>query len=299
MTKPLRTVLLYSSGHLGSTIVFNILNTAPEIEIVGVMRAKPIPVNKKGKSQFWKYIWRLGIHFAWLLMWQLIVQRFVLTVTRYLPFWRDSALIPCRVLAKRKGIPTFRCNNVNSAQSEEFIRSLNPDLVISAYFSQIIDKNILSIPKVGSINIHPGWLPSYRGSLSYFWALKNDEKKAGVTIHWMDEGLDTGSIIDRKKFAIDPDATQQQLLVETALIGARLVQKAARKILRGAAICPIDVSAEPHNYYSMPTDEDFALYFKKRHYFRIRDLLRVTRHGVSKRRYRKMRCRVERLKRVQ
>ena len=84
-------------------------------------------------------------------------------------------------------------------------------------------------PKIGVINIHPGWLPSYRGSLSYFWALKNGEDKAGVSIHWMDEGLDTGAIIDRKKFRIDKNATQQQVLVETALIAGRMLQRSARK----------------------------------------------------------------------
>ncbi len=296
MNKSLRTVLLYSSGHLGSTIVFNILNTAPEIEIVGVMRADPIPVNKKGKSQFFRYIFKIGYHLAWLLMWQLLVQRFILTVTRLFPIWRDSALIPCRVLAKRKGIPTFKCKNVNSPESQKFLEELKPDLIISAYFSQIVAPNILKIPKIGSINIHPGWLPTYRGAVSYFWALKNNEAKAGVTIHWMDEGLDTGAIIERKKFAIEPGATQQQILVETALIAGRLIQRTARKILRGKPICPIDVSAEPHNYYTMPTEKEFREYFRGHGYFRIRDILRVSRHGIKKRRYRKLRRRAHAFK---
>ena len=285
----LRAVLLYSAGHLGSTIVFNILETAPEIEIVGVMRAGSIPVNKKGKSQFFRYIRKIGPHLAWLLAWQVIVQRFILTVTRYLPLWRDSALIPCRILARRKGILTFKCKNVNSAESQKFIESLAPDLIISAYFSQIVEPNILQIPKIGSINIHPGWLPSYRGALSYFWALKNNESKAGVTIHWMDEGLDTGAIIERKKFAIAPGATQQEVLVETALIAGRLIQRTARRILRGKPICPVDVSAEPHKYYTMPTHQQFREYYKGHGYFRIGDILRVAQHGIKKRRMRKLR----------
>jgi methionyl-tRNA formyltransferase len=105
----------------------------------------------------------------------------------------------------------------------------------------------------------------------------------------MDEGLDTGGIIERKQFRIEPKATQQQVLVETAMIGSRLIQKAARKLLRGEKIIPIDVSGEKENYYAMPTQQDFKHYFRKNGYFRIRDLLRIISNGVKKRRLRKKR----------
>ena len=289
MSKPLRTVLLYSDGHLGSTIVFNILDTAPEFDIVGVMCAKPIPLTKKGKSQFFRYIHKVGFRFAWVLMWQYLAQKIVISITAFIPLWRDSALLPSKTLARRRGIPTIKCHDINSELGKNFLSKLAPDLIISSYFSQIIDTPILKIPKIGVINIHPGWLPSYRGSLSYFWALKNGEQKAGVSIHWMDEGLDTGAIIDRKKFRIEAGSTQQQVLIETALIAGRMLQRSARKILRGITIKPIDISAEQANYYSMPTDIDFANYYKQRNYFRLGDLFRITRYGVKKRRMRKER----------
>ncbi len=287
--KHLRAVLLYQSGHLGSTIVFNLIHNSPEVEIVGVIAANPVPVNKKGQSQLRKYIRKIGLHFAWLLVLQVIVQRFILTLAMVVPAWRDSALLPCRVIAKRKGIPTLNSHSVNSERAETFIRSLEPDLIISAYFSQIIEPKILSLPKIGSVNIHPGWLPKYKGALSYFWALRNDEPYAGVTIHWMNEKLDDGEIIERKKFKIDPKATQQQVMVETALIGGRLIQKLARKLLKGQPVKTVSIRDEETRYYSMPTEEDFKHYFKKRGYFRIRDTVRVVAYGIKHRRRRKVR----------
>jgi methionyl-tRNA formyltransferase len=288
--KPLRAVLLYSAGHLGSTIVFNLIHNSPEVEIVGVVRSKPIPVNKKGESQWGKKRRKqLGLHFAWLLAWQWIVQHIILAVTYIIPRWRDSALVPCRILAKRKGIPTFNCVNVNTDQVETFIRSIEPDLIISAYFSQIIDPRILALPKIGSVNIHPGYLPQYKGALSYFWVLRNGEREAGVTIHWMNEKLDDGEIIERKKFKVEPNWTQQQVMVETALIAGRLIQKMARKLLNGTPIKTISIRDEKSQYYSMPTEADFKHYFRKRGYFRIRDTLKIAMYGIKHRRKRKHR----------
>ena len=147
MIKPLRAVLLYSDGHLGSTIVFNILDTATEFDIVGVMCAKAIPLTKKGKSQFFRYIHKVGLHYAWVLMWQHLMQKLIISITALLPIWRDSALLPSKTLARRRGVPTIKCHDVNSELGKNFISKLAPDLIISCYFSQIIDTPILKIPK--------------------------------------------------------------------------------------------------------------------------------------------------------
>jgi folate-dependent phosphoribosylglycinamide formyltransferase PurN len=283
--KPIKAILLYSAGHLGSTIVYNLLHNAPEVEIVGVMRAKPIPKLRKGQSALGKYLDVIGLHFAFTLFLQWCVQKLVMMVVSFLP--SESRLVPCRILAKRKGLPTFDCHNINTPEAAEFIKQHKPDVIISAYFSQLIEPEILNLPTHGVWNVHPGYLPKYRGALSYFWVLKNNEQKAGVTIHKMDAGIDTGGILDRKEFKIAKGATQQQVLIETALIGGRLIQKLVRKLVRGEVLKPIDVSGEVEHYYPMPTEADFNEYLKHRDYFRLSDMFKVVMAGIKHRRLRK------------
>lgn len=283
--KPLRAVVLYTSGHVGSTVALNLLDTAPEIEIVGMLRANPIPVTKKGNSALKKYLHIIGYRFALTLYFQHKVARLLMWIAYYLG--GHTALVPIRKLAKRKNIPIKNCPNINTLEAAEFIRGYKPDIVISACFSQIIEGPILSIPTHGVWNMHPGYLPKYRGAISYFWVVKNNEKKAGVTIHKMDEGIDTGGILERKEFRIPENATQQQVLVEAALIGARLIQKQARKLIKYGELKPIDVSNEKEQYFAMPTKAEFDHYRKSRAYYRVTDIAKVMLAGVKNRRMRR------------
>ncbi|PIR32037.1 MAG: hypothetical protein COV36_05610 [Alphaproteobacteria bacterium CG11_big_fil_rev_8_21_14_0_20_44_7] len=280
--KRLRAVLLYSSGHLGSTIIFNILRHAPEIEFVGVMRSKPIPVSRKGKSVLAQHLKKIGWKFAFTLFFQWVALRLAFIFSRFLPL-SENPLLPCKEIAKKMDIATFECLNINTPEAADFIRQQKPDIIISSYFSQLIDPQIIKIPKHGILNIHPGWLPAYRGALSYFWVLKNGEDEAGVSIHWMDEGIDTGELIAREKFNIHQGATQQQVMVETAKIGAKLVHHAIKELAEGRDLVPVMFAEdEKDGYYSMPTQHDFREYFKKRkEFFRFCDTFRVILEGVK------------------
>jgi len=283
----IKAILLYSGGHLGSTIVFNLLNTAPEVEIVAAMRAKPIPKLKKGKSALGKYLSKIGYQFALTLYFQWLVQKAIMLGLRIFPFFAHSSLIPCSIIAKRNNIEIFNCENINTPEAAEFVKKHQPDIIISAYFSQIIEKEVLDLPPQGVWNIHPGYLPKYRGALSYFWVLRNNEKKAGVTIHRMDEGIDTGGILARREFRIQEGSTQQQVLAETALIGGRLVQKLVRKLLKHGSLKSIDVSNEEEKYYAMPEENDFIHYKKNRAYYRVTDVIKIALAGIKNRRMRK------------
>ena len=87
--------------------------------------------------------------------------------------------------------------NINDIKTEQIIKKFNPDILI-IFGTSIIKENIFSIPKYGTLNIHPGVNPKYKGAGS-FWALKNkDLKNYGFTIHLVDRGIDTGKIIISK-----------------------------------------------------------------------------------------------------
>ncbi len=89
--------------------------------------------------------------------------------------------------------------------SDEYghIREYNPDVILILGFSQIIPKRILEIPTIGCIGSHPALLPRNRGRHPIIWAIANGLRKSGITLFWIDEGVDSGDIWTQKEFEID------------------------------------------------------------------------------------------------
>jgi len=98
----------------------------------------------------------------------------------------------------------------NSPKEPDFIeafRKFKPDIAIVCAFDHKIPEELLEIPPLGFINCHPSLLPDYRGGNPYFHVIVNNEKKTGVTIHYMDKNFDTGEIITQSELDIKPDET--------------------------------------------------------------------------------------------
>jgi methionyl-tRNA formyltransferase len=91
---------------------------------------------------------------------------------------------------------------VNSEEFYETAKKSNCDLFVSMSFNQIFKSQIITLPKYSTINCHAGKLPFYRGRNILNWALINDEKEFGITVHYIDEGIDTGDILLQKTFPI-------------------------------------------------------------------------------------------------
>ncbi len=96
----------------------------------------------------------------------------------------------------------------------ERIKSINPDLIFSLYYRRIIPASIFSLAKNGAFNIHPSKLPFYRGPVPTMWAIQNGEKSYGVTIHEIDDGIDTGDILYQEEYPIEPDDTGHSLYLK-------------------------------------------------------------------------------------
>lgn len=115
-------------------------------------------------------------------------------------------------MGEKLGIPCIKHVNVNS---EEFLNSISHykcDLHVSMSFNQIFRKSILESTPKGVINCHAGKLPFYRGRNILNWALINDEKEFGITVHHVDAGIDTGDIILQRNFPITDQDSYQTLL---------------------------------------------------------------------------------------
>jgi methionyl-tRNA formyltransferase len=89
---------------------------------------------------------------------------------------------------------------------DEFVR-LNADLAILAFVTQIVPQQVFSVPKLGSICFHPSLLPKYRGASAINWALIKGETVTGLSIFWVDRGIDTGPLLLQKEVKVDPDDT--------------------------------------------------------------------------------------------
>lgn len=119
--------------------------------------------------------------------------------------------------AKQNNIDYLKHKNVNSKEFISNIAKYNCDLFVSMSFDQIFKTQIINLPKYKAINCHAGKLPFYRGRNVLNWALINDEKEFGITVHFIDEGIDTGDIILQKSFEIT-DQDNYKSLLNTAYI---------------------------------------------------------------------------------
>jgi methionyl-tRNA formyltransferase len=116
--------------------------------------------------------------------------------------------------ANEHGIKYLTPIKVNSDEFYEIAKSFNCDLFISMSFNQILKNRIINLPKYSAINCHAGKLPFYRGRNVLNWVLINDEKEFGITVHYIDEGIDTGDILLQRTFPIvDTDDYNSLLMI--------------------------------------------------------------------------------------
>lgn len=143
---------------------------------------------------------------------------------------RDAELIR---RAEENGIPVELSKNVNSKTFIEKIKMYDVDLFVSMSFNQILKAEMINLPPYKTINCHAGKLPFYRGRNILNWVLINDEREFGITVHYLDEGIDTGDIILQETYPIT-DEDNYGTLLERAYDGcADVLYRAIRMIQNG------------------------------------------------------------------
>lgn len=114
---------------------------------------------------------------------------------------------PVKELAIANQIEVYQPTNLRDEEVVNKIKSLNPDLIIVVAYGKIIPKSIIDIPKHGIINVHGSLLPKYRGAAPVQYAVLNGDTKTGVTIMYIEEGLDSGDMILKKEFELTVEDT--------------------------------------------------------------------------------------------
>ena len=138
-------------------------------------------------------------------------------------------------LAARRGFPLFAAGNLNGAEAMKYLRSVDADLGI-VLGTRILKRGTFSIPKQGSINLHKGKVPEYRGMPPGFWELYDGASSAGVTIHFVDDGLDTGDVLGTAEISIHAKETPESLRRKLDAEGIRLMAGVVEQIALGVAV---------------------------------------------------------------
>ncbi|MGL5973268.1 MAG: methionyl-tRNA formyltransferase [Oscillospiraceae bacterium] len=137
---------------------------------------------------------------------------------------------PVKEFALSKDIPVHQPLKLRDEESVKQIKKYNPDIIVVVAYGQILSEEILGTPKHGCLNIHGSLLPKYRGASPIQTSIINGDKKTGVTIMYMDKGLDTGDIILSKEINIELDDTSESLFSKLSKLGAECICEVLYKI---------------------------------------------------------------------
>lgn len=146
---------------------------------------------------------------------------------------RHQVLTPSPIsnVAIENNIKLLRIEKIRNDYQE--VLDLNPDIIITCAYGQIIPKEILDYPKYGCINVHASLLPKYRGGAPIHKAIIDGEKETGITIMYMDVGMDTGDIISQEKIKIEDTDTVEILHDKLSVLGKDLLLKTLPDIIAG------------------------------------------------------------------
>ncbi|MFH1577396.1 MAG: methionyl-tRNA formyltransferase [Candidatus Margulisiibacteriota bacterium] len=136
-------------------------------------------------------------------------------------------------LAKPYKIPFWESNDLSDPKLIAAVKNtIKPDLILIASFDQLAPKSLYSLAGLAAINIHPSYLPDYRGFHPYFWPLANGEKQSGVSFHYLSEKFDQGDVIAQKKVVIEPGDTAGIIIDKQKKVALKILKNMLAEIER-------------------------------------------------------------------
>ena len=229
-------------------------------DTVGLFICHPLDAEGRPRSSWWmfrRYVgafgWRNGLRLAWRVA--VAATKNALGIGR-----RRGRFHSIEAVARHYGVPAEPVANVNAPAFLERLRGLGADLVLSVSCPQVFREDLVNLPRLGCLNIHGADLPAYRGLLPSFWMLANDEREAGVTIFYVGAGIDTGDVLGKRRFPIEPGDTLHSFLVRAKQEACGLALEALERIEKGTAT-RTPLSGEG-SYFKWPTREAYRRFRK-------------------------------------
>lgn len=229
--------------------------------VVGIVVSTALKRGISSPRALWMDVRRMGPWFFAIVTAQSVGVRATWRLRRML----GSRKLPpaLRVIARQQAIPVVSTGDINTRDTVAALHAMRPDLLVSIYFNQRIGREVLAVAPAGAINLHPALLPKHRGPWPNFWVLASGENRTGLTVHWIDEGIDTGALLLQRELEVPLDAGVSTLMGMVARPGAAALIEALRLIEAGRA---------PRH----PQDASLATYDR---FPRHRDYLRLRRRG--------------------
>jgi methionyl-tRNA formyltransferase len=229
-------------------------------EVVGIIRSDCLVYRKSLPGGLWYLLRQTGLRFVGRKGLDLVQSRAMAIFFRLIR--RPPKVPSLREVKARHNIHVVGSKDVNDAETMTIIRGWQPDLVISIYLNQLIRRELIELPRLGCLNIHPALLPHNRGLFPYFWAMTNGDQETGVTLHWVDERFDTGDLLLQEVLPIDPDETMTSLQYKSAQVGGEMLIRGV-ELIEGGNPPHIPQDNSQATYYSWPRPADLR-HFRRR-----------------------------------
>lgn len=180
------------------------------------------------------------------------------------PVGRKQVLTPPPVkqTAIENGLTVYQPNSVRTDEAISLMRDLAPDCVVVVAYGKIIPAEMLKTAPLGFVNVHGSLLPKYRGAAPIQWAVIDGEEVTGITTMQMDEGLDTGDMLEQVSTKIGENETAGELFDRLSIMGAELIVSTLKKLEDGS-ITPVKQDDSQSNYAKIISKEMAKIDFSK------------------------------------
>ncbi len=170
----------------------------------------------------------------------------------------DAAVSPSIIpIAQEHRLPVYQINQLSAVETLDTLTRLQADVACVACFPKRIPAALLAVPRWGFLNVHPSLLPRYRGPYPLFWMFHQGDRDFGVTIHFLDEQLDTGDIAAQAEVDLPDGISGEEADSTLSQYGAELLLDALQQLEEGR---PIRRAQPPGgSYFSAPQESDFAI----------------------------------------
>jgi methionyl-tRNA formyltransferase len=152
-------------------------------------------------------------------------------------------------VAEQLGVPVVPSERVRDAETASWMRDEGVDLLLNVHSLYLIAGEVVAAPRIGSFNLHPGPLPEYAGLNTPSWAIYNGEPRHGVTVHWMEPGVDTGAIAYEATFELTDSDTGLSVSARCVREGVPLIERLLETAAEDPAAIPKDEQDLSRRHY--------------------------------------------------
>jgi methionyl-tRNA formyltransferase len=165
-------------------------------------------------------------------------------------------------LCRSYAIPYAVIGTPNGPEVLQDVQERAADAIISVACPYILKEHLLSLPSRGCINIHHAPLPRYKGMMPTFWQMFNGERSVGITIHYMSEKVDEGSVLLQDSLEIDPGESLDRLIRRSKRYGARCMVRVLRELNAGTQRA-VPLNAAESTYFTFPTIKEIRQFHRR------------------------------------